>query len=90
MVKQVALFDSFFQGGFECSTHRLRNGKRLDEIAATRHDTFARQDYQRLLQQGMRTAREGLRWHLVEARPKNYDFASALSLIRRRMNQACN
>lgn len=82
MVKQVALFDSFFQGGFECSTHRLRSGKRLDEIAATRHDTFARQDYQRLLQQGMRTAREGVRWHLVESRPGNYDFASALSLIR--------
>jgi beta-glucosidase/6-phospho-beta-glucosidase/beta-galactosidase len=82
MVKYVPLFDSFFQGGFECSTHRLRSGKRLDEVAATRHDTFARQDYQRLLQQGMRTAREGLRWHLVEARPKNHDFASALSLIR--------
>jgi beta-glucosidase/6-phospho-beta-glucosidase/beta-galactosidase len=82
MVKQVALFDSFFQGGFECSTHRLRNGKRLDEIAATRHDTFARQDYQRLVQQAMRTAREGARWHLIEARPKNYDFSSALSLIR--------
>ncbi len=82
MVKQVALFDSFFQGGFECSTHRLRSGKRLDEIAATRHDTFARQDYERLLQQGIRTAREGLRWHLIEARQKNYDFASALSLIR--------
>ena len=81
MAKHVPLFDSFFQGGFECSTHRLRSGKRLDEIAATRHDTFARQDYQRLLQQGMRTAREGLRWHLVEARPGTYDFASALSLI---------
>jgi len=82
MVKYVRLFDSFFQGGFECSTHRLRSGKRLDEIAATRHDTFARQDYQRLQQQGMRTAREGLRWHLVQASPGNYDFASALSLIR--------
>jgi beta-glucosidase/6-phospho-beta-glucosidase/beta-galactosidase len=82
MVKYVPLFDSFFQGGFECSTHRLRSGKRLDEIAATRHDTFARQDYQRLQQQGMRTAREGVRWHLVEAHQKNYDFASALSLIR--------
>ena len=82
MVKYAALFDSFFQGGFECSTHRLRNGKRLDEIAATRHDTFALQDYQRLQQQGMRTAREGLRWHLVEASPGNYDFTSALSLIR--------
>ena len=82
MVKYAPLFDSFFQGGFECSTHRLRDGKRLDEIAATRHDTFARQDYQRLQQQGMRTAREGLRWHLVEASPENYDFTSALSLIR--------
>jgi beta-glucosidase/6-phospho-beta-glucosidase/beta-galactosidase len=82
MVKHAGLFDSFFQGGFECSTHRLRNGKRLDEIAATRHDTLARQDYQRLQQQGMRTAREGLRWHLIEASPENYDFTSALSLIR--------
>ena len=78
----VPLFDSFFQGGFECSTHRLRSGKRLDEIAATRHDTFARQDYERLQQQGMRTAREGLRWHLVEASPEKYDFTSAVSLIR--------
>lgn len=82
MVKLVPLFDSFFQGGFECSTHRLRSCKRLDEIAATRHDTFVRQDYQRLLQQGMRTAREGLRWHLVEASPGKYDFTSAVSLIR--------
>ena len=82
MVKYVPLFDSFFQGGFECSTHRLRSGKRLDEIAATRHDTFARQDYQRLQQQGIHTAREGLRWHLVEASPEKYDFTSALSLIR--------
>jgi beta-glucosidase/6-phospho-beta-glucosidase/beta-galactosidase len=82
MVKHAPLFDSFFQGGFECSTHRLRNGKRLDEIAATRHDTFARQDYQRLQQQGMRTAREGLRWHLVETSRGKYDFTSALSLIR--------
>lgn len=82
MVMQDALFDSFFQGGFECSTHRLRNGKRLDEIAATHHDVFARQDYQRLQQQGMRTAREGLRWHLIEASPGKYDFTSALSLTR--------
>lgn len=82
MAKYVPLFDSFFQGGFECSTHRLRSGRRLDEIAATRHDTFARQDYERLKQQGMITAREGLRWHLVEASPGQYDFASAQSLIR--------
>ena len=82
MVMHAPLFDSFFQGGFECSTHRLRSGKRLDEIAATRHDTFARLDYLRLLQRGMRTAREGLRWHLIEASAGKYDFASALGLMR--------
>ena len=82
MVKRAPLFDSFFQGGFECSTHRLRSGRRLDEIAATRHDTFAREDYLRLQQQGMRTAREGLRWHLIEASAGKYDFSSALGLIR--------
>jgi beta-glucosidase/6-phospho-beta-glucosidase/beta-galactosidase len=77
----AGLFDSFFLGGFECSTHRLRNGKRLDEIAATRHDTFARQDYLRLQQQGMHAAREGLRWHLIEPARGRYDFSSALGML---------
>jgi hypothetical protein len=34
-------FRSFFLGGFECSTHRLRSGKRLDLIRSTRHDELA-------------------------------------------------
>ena len=29
-------------GGFECSTHRRRDGRRLDLIAATGHDEFCR------------------------------------------------
>ena len=61
MLKFQRLFESFFMGGFECSTHRLPSGKRLDEVAATAHDRLAREDYLRLDQQGMRTAREGLR-----------------------------
>ncbi len=81
MVRYEGLFESFFLGGFECSTHRLRNGKRLDEVAATRHDTLAREDYRRLQQQGMRAAREGLRWHLVEPSPGEYDFSSALGML---------
>jgi beta-glucosidase/6-phospho-beta-glucosidase/beta-galactosidase len=76
------LFESFFLGGFECSTHRLRNGKRLDEIAATRHDTFAREDYLRLQQQGMLAGRDGLRWHLIEASRDKYDFSSVLGMLR--------
>ena len=46
-------------------------------IAATRHDEFALQDYQRLEHGGLRVAREGVRWHLVERTPGRYDFSSA-------------
>jgi len=82
MEKYERLFDSFFLGGFECSTHRLATGKRLDEIAFTQHDRFARQDYLRLREQEIRAAREGLRWHLIEARPGQYDFRSVLPMLR--------
>jgi hypothetical protein len=53
----------------------------LDLIAATRHDTFARMDYERLEEQGMRVAREGVRWHLVEQTPGRYDFSSVLPIV---------
>src|SRR5258708_25053553 len=76
------VFQSFFAGGFECSTHRRRSGKRLDMIAATEHDRFARLDYLRLQQRGLRVAREGVRWHLVEAVPGRYDFSSVLPIAR--------
>lgn len=75
------LFRSFFMGGFECSTHRLRSGRRLDVIAATAHDRYARDDYQRLVDVGMRTARDGLRWHLIETSPGVYDFSSIRPML---------
>lgn len=76
------MFSSFIQAGFECSSHKLRSGRRLDLIASTLHDRFIRQDYQRLKSLGIRTAREGLRWHLIEATPGNYDFSSLLPMLR--------
>jgi beta-glucosidase/6-phospho-beta-glucosidase/beta-galactosidase len=76
------LFRSFFMGGFECSTPRLPAGRRLDLIAATAHDRHALADYLRLRGEGLRVARDGLRWHLIERRPGRYDFASALPLVR--------
>jgi beta-glucosidase/6-phospho-beta-glucosidase/beta-galactosidase len=75
------LFRSFFMGGFECSTFKRRSGQRLDLVATTKHDVFCRQDYQRLKRQGLLAAREGLRWHLIEQRPGEYNFASALPMI---------
>ena len=46
-------------------------------IHATAHDKFAGLDYARIEEQGMRVAREGVRWHLVEQHPGKYDFCSA-------------
>ncbi|UQN09937.1 beta-glucosidase [Deinococcus sp. QL22] len=76
------LFSSFFQGGFECSSQRLRAGRRLDVIDATAHDRFAAQDYSRLRGIGMQTARDGFRWHLIEHTPGEYDFRSILPMLR--------
>jgi glycosyltransferase involved in cell wall biosynthesis len=76
------LFRTFFMGGFECSTHRLRSGKRLDLLDATQHLRFARQDFRRLKGQGIQTIRSGIRWHLIEKSPYQYDFSSVLPYLR--------
>ena len=71
-----ALFQSFLQGGWECSSHRLPTGRRLDLVASTGHDTNAEADYRQLGALGLRTMRDGLRWHLIEPRPGAFDFTS--------------
>lgn len=76
------LFGSFFLGGFECSSHRRHDGRRLDLIAATGHDRHVREDYGQLARHGIRAARDGLRWHLIETSPGHYDWGSALPMIR--------
>ena len=53
-------------GGFECSSHINNSGRRLDLIEATRHEEFALADYERLRNHGLITARDGVRWHLIE------------------------
>jgi hypothetical protein len=86
---ESSIFQSFWIGGFECSTHRLPRrktmgryaGVRLDLINSTRHDEFALKDYARLQQIGIRTARDGVRWHLIEKSPFRYDFSSLLPML---------
>src|SRR5262245_30584517 len=82
MTVQPPSFKSFFMAGFECSTHRPKTRKRLDLVAATRHDELALADYRRLSEQGLRVAREGVRWHLVESTPGQYDFTTVLPIVR--------
>jgi len=69
-------FASFFQAGFECSSHRRRDGVRLDLIRATGHDKHVLQDYRQCRQLGFQTLRDGLRWHLIEKSPGQYDWSS--------------
>jgi len=80
-MRNPILFKSFWQAGFECSTHVLKTGKRLDLVASTGHDRWANEDFARLRDAGIFTAREGLRWHLIETDPGRYDFTSAQRIL---------
>ncbi len=75
-------FGSFVLAGFECSSHRRAGGQRLDLLAATGHDRHAAADYARLRRHGIRAARDGVRWHLIEAVPGEYDWSSVLPMLR--------
>lgn len=77
----IQLFDSYFLGGFECSTHRRQDGKRLDLLSATFHDVLAAKDYLALQAHGITAVRDGLRWHLIEAAAGQYDWSSFLPML---------
>ncbi len=74
-------FDSFFMAGFECSSHRRRDGVRLDLIRATGHDRHAFNDYRLCKKLGFKTLRDGLRWHLIEKAPGKYDWSSWMPML---------
>lgn len=75
------LFRSFWMGGYECSTHRNHADQRLDMIAGVQHDVQAEQDYALLQTMNMRTARDGLRWHLIEREAGRYEWSSFLPML---------
>lgn len=74
-------FASFLLGGWESSTHRRRDGRRLDVLAATGHDRHAAADYRQLADHGIRAGRDAARWHLIEPAPGRYDFASLTPMV---------
>jgi hypothetical protein len=75
------IFKSFFQAGFECSTHINNCGKRLDLVSTTKHDQLVLNDFRSLRSFGITTVREGARWHLIEATPGTYDFSSLAPIL---------
>jgi beta-glucosidase/6-phospho-beta-glucosidase/beta-galactosidase len=80
--QQSPVFESFFMGGFECSSHRRSDGVRLDLLEATKHDRLSEDDYRLLKQNGLHSGRDGLRWHLIEVAPGQYDWSSFLPMLR--------
>lgn len=79
---QEPLFKGFFLGGFECSTHVLEDGRRLDLTVSTRHDELADSDYARARAAGMTACRDGVSWVRTEPSPGRRDFQSVLPLLR--------
>lgn len=75
------LFEAMFLGGFECSCHRLEDGRRLDMAASTAHERFAREDYERLRRLGVTAARDGMSWVVAESRPGQFDFSRAQRIL---------
>jgi hypothetical protein len=45
LLEIARLFQSYFMGGFEGSSHRRRDGRQLDLLAMTRHDELVELDY---------------------------------------------
>jgi beta-glucosidase/6-phospho-beta-glucosidase/beta-galactosidase len=74
------LFRSFWMAGFESSCQINGNGVQLDLITATQHDKLIDEDYARIREMGIETAREGMRWHLID-RGRRMDFSSALPMV---------
>lgn len=75
------MFSSFFLAGFECTTGFNRHGQWIDQVAATRHDVQIEEDYRLLRQVGIRAAREGIRWPLVQRRFR-HDFSTVDIVLR--------
>lgn len=71
------VFASRIWGGFEGACHRRSDGRRVDSVHASAHDRWAQLDLAILRGVGVRTVRESLRWHHIEATAGCYDWASA-------------
>jgi len=80
MIPNNRLFRSFWMAGFECSCHINSNGTRLDMAAAVQHDRCCASDYHLLREVGIQSARDGVRWNLVE-RGGRYDWSSWIPML---------
>ncbi|RYG25778.1 glycoside hydrolase, partial [bacterium] len=81
------MFRSFYMAGFECATGINSNGDWIDQIACTRHDLHVDEDYRRLREIGVLSAREGVRWPLIDRGGFRYDFSSVDPMLQAAQRQ---
>ncbi|MBP9820185.1 family 1 glycosylhydrolase [Candidatus Woesebacteria bacterium] len=74
-------FKSFVMAGFECTYALAENRRRLDLLAATKHDQLVAEDYQLIKDVGIHTVREGLAWHQIDKGEGKYDFSRFIPMI---------
>lgn len=72
------LFQSFFQGSFPGSSACRSPGKRADLMINSGHDTLVDKDYALLAEHQLLSARDGVRWYLIENQPGKYCWESFL------------
>ncbi|MBW3559785.1 MAG: arabinogalactan endo-1,4-beta-galactosidase [Proteobacteria bacterium] len=82
VIRSDVPFESFFMGGFECATHRRRDGARVDAVVGQDHDRFVASDYAAMAAHGLQTVRDGLRWHLIEPAPGRYEWDGWRAMLR--------
>jgi beta-glucosidase/6-phospho-beta-glucosidase/beta-galactosidase len=75
------MFQSYYMAGFECATGYNARREWIDQVVATQHDELVALDYQLLSSAGILTAREAMRWPLID-RGGRYDFASVAPFVR--------
>lgn len=68
-------------GGFECADHINRSGERVNLLKETEHHLRTEEDYNLLLEMGIKTVREGVCWSFVETGPNIFDFSEVLNRI---------
>ena len=87
-VSSPRLFQTFIMAGYECAAQRRGDGQRVDLQASTGHLRWAARDFAQLRASGIGCARDGLRWHVIERQPGQYDWSSFLPLLR--VARECN
>ncbi len=70
------MFRSFFMAGFECATGHNTHSEWIDQIEATQHDLLIDEDYAMIAEAELYSAREAIRWPLVDRGASGFDFST--------------